>query len=70
MPETKVRRGGKRGRKIGQNKSKCEKYRAAGRLEKNKIRRLKKHLKRVGGGDTTAREALVHLLPSFGRKAA
>jgi hypothetical protein len=34
-------------KKYGRNKIKCARYRAEGRLEKNKARRQKKHLKMV-----------------------
>lgn len=36
----------KKGRKIGRNKIKCERYRAMGTREKNKARRIAKDLKR------------------------
>lgn len=39
------KKGGKKGRKIGRNAEKCKAYRAAGRREKNKKRRLAKHLR-------------------------
>ncbi len=32
----------KKGRKIGRNKAKCERYRAEGRREKNKARKIEK----------------------------
>lgn len=41
----KARRGGRKGRKIGRNKVKCEKYRLSHRREKNKIRKINRHLK-------------------------
>ena len=37
--------GRKKGRKIGRNKVKCEAYRKAGRRERNKARKIRKHLK-------------------------
>lgn len=40
------RRGGKKGRKIGRNLTKCAWYRNSKRREKNKIKKIKKHLKR------------------------
>ncbi|MBI2039919.1 hypothetical protein HYT18_02505 [Candidatus Microgenomates bacterium] len=38
--------GGRKGRKIGRNKAKCERYRLSHRREKNKIRKILKHLKK------------------------
>ena len=35
----------KKGRKIGRNKVKCAAYRASGRRERNKARRLRRHLR-------------------------
>lgn len=37
---------GRKGRKIGRNKVKCERYRAEGRREKNKQRKILKALKK------------------------
>lgn len=39
-------KGSKKGRKIGRNKVKCERYRLEGRREKNKARKAAKRLKR------------------------
>lgn len=36
---------GQKGRKLGRNKKKCEKYKAMGMRKKNKIHKLKKHIK-------------------------
>ena len=40
----KATKGGKKGRKIGRNKLKCERYRAAHRREKNMARRAGRYL--------------------------
>lgn len=42
-------KGGKKGRKIGRNKVWCQGYRAAGRQEASKVRRLVRHLKKQPG---------------------
>jgi len=39
--------GGKKNRKHGRNKVKCERYRKEGRREKNKKRRQEKHERQV-----------------------
>lgn len=39
--------GGKKGRKVGRNKSKCQAYRLAGTREKNKARRIAKDNRRI-----------------------
>lgn len=39
-------RSGKKGRKIGRNKVKCDLYRKQGRRERNKLRRLRRHVRR------------------------
>lgn len=39
-------KGGKKNRKVGRNAKYCERYRAEGRWLKNKLRRLRSHLKR------------------------
>ena len=39
MPASK----GKKGRKVGRNKVKCDQYRKEGRKEKNKLQRIRKH---------------------------
>ena len=54
------RKGGKKCRKYGRSKAKCEKYRAAGTRERNKLRKLKKHCKRHPG-DLTAAEKVVKM---------
>jgi hypothetical protein len=41
------KRKGKKHRKYGRNRVKCAAYRAAGRREKNKQRRIEKDLKRM-----------------------
>lgn len=38
-------KGGKKNRKWGGNKTACERYRLDGRQEKNRERRIKRHLK-------------------------
>jgi hypothetical protein len=43
----KARKGGKKNRKWGRNKVKCERYRREGRREKNKARKAARHEKRV-----------------------
>lgn len=45
MAEKVTRRGGKKNRKFGNNKSFCEKYEREGRRLKNKIRKILRHLK-------------------------
>ncbi len=44
MAGTKAK-SGKKGRKIGRNKAFCERYRAEGRRLKNKIAKLRSHLR-------------------------
>lgn len=39
-------KGGTKNRKYGGNKAFCERYRKEGRREKNKARRLRRHLKK------------------------
>lgn len=39
-------KGGKKNRKYGRNKTVCERYSREGREEKNKARRLRRHLKK------------------------
>lgn len=46
MGVKKKHQGKKGGRKIGHNKKKCDRYRAEGRREKNKARKIKKDAKR------------------------
>jgi len=53
-------KGGKKNRKHGRNKTGCERYRREGRREKNKARRLRRHL-RHNPQDRTARFALKRL---------
>lgn len=50
-------KGSKKNRKFGRNKVFCEAYRRSGRREKNKARRIERHL-RIYPGDGCAREAL------------
>ncbi len=38
--------GGKKGRKLGRNASWCAAYKARSQREKNKLRRLRKHIER------------------------
>ncbi len=40
-------KGSKKGRKIGRNKVKCERYRLENRREKNKIKKAAKRLKKL-----------------------
>ncbi len=40
-------------KKIGRNKDKCQKYRAEHRLEKNKIRKYKKMIKKLPDNNET-----------------
>ncbi len=42
---------GKKCRKYGRNEKSCTKYRATGRLEKNKARRMKRHFVRCKSRD-------------------
>lgn len=44
MARSKVRKGGKKNRKIGRTAEKCEYYRSRMTREKNKERKLKKHV--------------------------
>ena len=46
MATKRKRQGGKTNRKLGRNEVKCKRYRAENRREKNKIRKIRKHLKR------------------------
>lgn len=50
-------KGGKKGRKIGRNKICCATYRAENRREKNRIRRIKRHVRKYPN-DTQARNCL------------
>jgi hypothetical protein len=45
------------GKKIGRNKVECQRYRARRTRERNKLRKLRKHIKRYPG-DAAARRAL------------
>lgn len=45
LKKSKKAKGSKKGRKIGRDKVKCERYRLEGRREKNKARRAAKRLK-------------------------
>lgn len=58
MRQTKGRREGKKNRKHGRNKVKCEAYRREKRREKSHARRIEKHLKTYGYTDARAIEAL------------
>lgn len=49
-------KGSKKGRKIGRNKIKCERYRLEGRREKNKARKAAKKLKNLDHEFTSNRE--------------
>lgn len=51
------KKGGKKNRKFSRNKISCAAYRAAGRREKNKVRKLENHLRRCPN-DGQARAAL------------
>lgn len=46
MAEIRKAKGSKKGRKIGRNQKWCQAYRNRGQRERNKLRRLKPHLKR------------------------
>ena len=46
------------GAKIGRNRIPCERYRAQGRRERNKLRKLRKHV-RGYPGDLAAKRCLV-----------
>ncbi len=59
MPKT-TAKAGKKGRKFGSNKVFCERYRAENRRLRNKIKKLKKHLKKLPE-DVQAQEALERL---------
>lgn len=59
MP-TLTRRGGKKNRKHGRNELFCKAYRTRGQREKNKARKLRKHLLRFGD-DKVAQGALERL---------
>jgi hypothetical protein len=50
-------KGGKKNRKWGNNKAYCQRYRAEGKQEKNRARRINRHLKRHPN-DLQAFEAL------------
>ncbi len=50
-------KGGKKGRKIGNKAEGCKRYQAEGRREKNKRRRLRRHMKKYPN-DMTAQTAL------------
>lgn len=58
-------RGGKKNRKHGRNQKWCDRYRATGQREKNKAKRLIKHLK-VHPSDRVA----LHTLEGLGRREA
>ena len=51
------KKGGKKGRKVGRNEARCKRYRVQNRREKNKLRRMRKHVLR-NPEDTAAKEAL------------
>jgi hypothetical protein len=55
----KQKHGGKKGRKIGRNKSKCERYQASGRRERNKVARLRRHCTRHPADAVAARTLAV-----------
>ena len=42
------RRGGRKNRKFGRNRAKCQAYRLAGRREANKVRRILRDARRAG----------------------
>ena len=54
MPAKTVRKGGKKGRKIGRNKVKCDRYRAEGRREKNKARRAESWKRKLAAAAVAA----------------
>ena len=47
IPKRSKKQGGKKARKYGRNRKKCEAYRAAGRREKNKARRIARDNRRA-----------------------
>jgi hypothetical protein len=47
LKKSKKAKGSKKGRKIGRNKVKCERYRLEGRREKNKARKAAKRSKKM-----------------------
>jgi hypothetical protein len=48
---------GRKGRKIGRNEKSCRKYKETGKKRLNKIRKLKRHMKRFPN-DVVSRKAL------------
>ena len=57
MAKGRVRRGGKKNRKFTRNKDKCKLYLNSGRREKNKVRRLTRHVTKQPN-DVCAQRAL------------
>lgn len=60
MPSGIARKGGKKNRKFKRNKDKCAIYAREGRREKNKAKKLAKHLRRHGT-DVQAKHCLNNL---------
>lgn len=60
MPVIQKAKKTKKHRKHGRNKLACERYSREKRREKNKVRRISKHIKRYGANDQVAAERLQH----------
>lgn len=45
-PTGRKAKSGKKNRKWGRNENSCARYRAGGQQEKNRVRRIRRHLKR------------------------
>jgi hypothetical protein len=54
----KIRKGGKKGRKVGRNKVKCERYRLNQTKERNNLRRAERRLQRHPADTSTKDEIL------------
>lgn len=67
MAENATRKKGKKNRKHDRNRKWCESYRARGQREKNKVKKLLKHLNRFPD-DLAAKRVLANLKGS--RKGA
>lgn len=70
MPEAKKKKSGGQ-RKYGRNASKCDVYRRINRREKNKVRKLVRHIKRKPEDKcaVTALRRVAHDFPQFSRPA-
>jgi len=62
-------KGGKKNRKVGRNARWCAGYRARNQRERNKVARLKRHL-RCQPADRCAKDALARLYTALGMRAA